>query len=138
MTQNGDSWVFSMGTYNETLNSVSTNLDSLQQEVGDTQQTVNILNQAVSDLGVLADYIIITTYNEQPCIELGEADSDFKLRITNTEIQFVEGTSTPAYMTNQKLYINKAEVVDEMQMGGFVWKVRPNGNLGLMWKGASS
>lgn len=138
MTQNGDSWVFSMGTYNETLNSVSTNLDSLQQEVGDTQQTLNILNQAVSDLGVLADYIIITTYNEQPCIELGEADSDFKLRITNTEIQFVEGTSTPAYMTNQKLYINKAEVVDEMQMGGFVWKVRPNGNLGLMWKGASS
>lgn len=138
MKQDGDSWKFNMGSYNNILNGISSNLNELQKEVGDTQQTVNVLDQAVKDLSVISDYVIIKTYNNQPCIELGETDSTFKLRITNTEIQFVEGTTIPAYMTNQKLYINKAEVVDEMQMGGFVWKVRSNGNLGLMWKGVSS
>ena len=138
MKQDGDSWKFNMGSYNNILDGISSNLNELQKEVGDTQQTVNVLDQAVKDLSVISDYVIIKTYNNQPCIELGETDSTFKLRITNTEIQFVEGTTIPAYMTNQKLYINKAEVVDEMQMGGFVWKVRSNGNLGLMWKGVSS
>lgn len=138
MTQDGDRWIFSMGSYNETLNKVSSGLNDLVSNVGDTQNTVNVLQQAVNDLGVLSDYIKITTYNGQPCIELGEYDSDFKLRITNTEIQFVEGTSVPAYLSNQKLYIEKAEITGELQQGGFVWSSRSNGNLGLIWKGVSS
>lgn len=138
MTQDGDRWIFSMGSYNETLNKVSSGLNDLVSNVGDTQNTVNVLQQAVDDLGVLSDYIKITTYNGQPCIELGEYDSDFKLRITNTEIQFVEGTSVPAYLSNQKLYIEKAEITGELQQGGFVWSSRSNGNLGLIWKGVSS
>lgn len=138
MRQDGDRWIFSMGSYNETLNKVSSGLDDLVSNVGDTQNTVKVLQQAVDDLGVLSDYIKITTYNDQPCIELGEYDSDFKLRITNTEIQFVEGTSVPAYLSNQKLYIEKAEITGELQQGGFVWSSRSNGNLGLIWKGVSS
>lgn len=138
MTQDGDRWLFSMGSFNETLNSVSSDLNTLTEDVGDTKNTVDVLNQAVNDLGVLKDYIAITTYNDQPCIELGEYDSDFKLRITNTEIQFVEGTSVPAYLSNQKLYITKAEITEELQQGEFVWKARSNGNLGLIWKGGNS
>lgn len=138
MTQDGDRWLFSMGSFRETLNSVSSDLNTLTEDVGDTKNTVDVLNQAVNDLGALKDYIAITTYNNQPCIELGEYDSDFKLRITNTEIQFVEGTSVPAYLSNQKLYITKAEITEELQQGEFVWKARSNGNLGLIWKGGTS
>ena len=138
MTQEGNRWTFSMAQYDETLNSVSSGLDALVQDVGDTQNTVELLNQAVNDLGVLSDYIVITTYNDQPCIELGESDNDFKLRITNTEIQFAEGTTIPAYLSNQKLYIEKAEVMSELQHGGFAWKARDNGNLGLIWRGVTS
>lgn len=135
MTQDGDRWLFSMGSYNETLNNVSNDLNALTEDVGDTKNTVDILNQAVDDLGTLTEYIAISTYNNQPCIELGEYDSDFKLRITNTEIQFIEGTAIPAYLSNQKLYIEKAQVKGELQQGEFVWKARSNGNLGLIWKG---
>lgn len=138
MTQDGDRWLFSMGSYNETLNTVSNDLDSLTADVGSTKNTVDLLNQAVNDLGVLSDYIVITTYNDQPCIELGEYDSDFKLRITNTEIQFAEGTVVPAYLSNQKLYIEKAEVKGELQQGEFVWRARGGSKLGLIWKGATS
>lgn len=71
----------------------------------------------------------------EPCIELGEKDSDFRLIITNTRIMFLEGDSLPAYVSNQALNISKAVIEDELQIGGFIWKKRSNGNVGLMWKG---
>jgi len=92
----------------------------------------------IADLGMIGEYVKIGTYEDEPCIELGEKDSDFKLLITNTRILFMEGTSVPAYINNQSLYISKAVVEEELQQGGFVWKVRSNGNLGLVWKGADS
>ena len=138
MTQDGDNWSFNMGNYEDALNTIASDLDTLISEVGSTQSVVDILQQAVSDLGIYSDYIHIKTYNSQPCIELGETDSDFKTRITNTEIQFMDGTTIPAYVSNKKLYIERAEVTEELQQGGFVWKVRDNGNLGLMWIGGDS
>lgn len=135
MTQTDSGWTFSMAEINTALNDVSNSLDTLLQEVGDTNNTVDILEQAVDDLGVFAEYIKITTYEGEPCIELGEGDSDFKLLITNTRIMFMEGSGVPAYINNQSLYIKKAVVEEELQQGGFVWKVRSNGNMGLIWKG---
>jgi hypothetical protein len=93
---------------------------------------------SLEDLGQLGNYIHVGTYEGEPCIELGESDSDFKLLITNTRIMFREGTGTPAYFTNQSMHIKKAVVEEELQQGGFVWKVRANGNLGLVWKGVTS
>lgn len=137
MTQESDRWTFSMGQYDQTLNDISNDLNTLTASVGDTEHSVELLDQAVKDLGVMSDYVVVTTYNGQPCIELGERENDFKVRITNTEIQFAEGTTIPAYLSNQKLYIENAEVKGELQHGEFVWKIRSNGNLGLVWKGVT-
>jgi hypothetical protein len=93
---------------------------------------------SLEDLGKLGNYIHVGTYEGEPCIELGEGDSDFKLLITNTRIMFKEGTGVPAYFTNQSMHIKKAVVEEELQQGGFVWKARANGNLGLVWKGVTS
>jgi hypothetical protein len=90
---------------------------------------------SLSDLGAIGEYVHIGTYEDEPCIELGETDSDFRLIITNTRIMFMEGTSVPAYINNQALHITKAVIEEEIQQGEFVWKVRQNGNMGLMWKG---
>ena len=90
---------------------------------------------SIEDLGQIGEYVHIGTYDGEPCIELGETDSDFKLVITNTRILFMEGTSVPAYINNQSLHITKAVIEEEIQQGEFVWKVRQNGNLGLVWKG---
>lgn len=136
MTQTSNGWTFSTGEIQNAIDKASEGLDALTNELGDTNSTVGVLSQAISDLGVLSDYIKIGTYESEPCIELGESDSDFKLLITNTRIMFREGSSTPAYINNRALYIEKAIIKDELHQGGFVWKVRSNGNLGLMWKGA--
>lgn len=94
--------------------------------------------KSIADLGIIGEYVQIGTYEGEPCIELGEVDSDFKLVITNTRIMFMEGTSVPAYISNQSLFIKKAVIEEELQQGGFVWKARSNGNLGLVWKGVTS
>lgn len=138
MTQTDDGWTFSTGDIQDKLNATSENLDSLTNEVGDIDSAVGILQQSVDDLGVLSEYVKITTYEDEPCIELGETDSDFKLLITNTRIMFMEGTGVPAYITNQALHIKKAVVEEELQQGEFIWKARSNGNLGLIWKGATN
>lgn len=138
MVQDGNGWTFNMGSYSNALSDVSAGLDDLSKSVGSTQGTVNGLNTALNELVPLKSYVIVTEYNGQPCIELGKAENSFKLRITNTEIQFIDGTIIPAYLSNQKLYIEKAEVRNELQFGGFVWKKRSNRNMGLMWVGGDS
>lgn len=99
---------------------------------------INGKQHSLSDLGIIGEYVKIAAYEGEPCIELGETDSEFKLRITNTRIMFMEGTGVPAYFTNQSMHIKKAVIEEELQQGGFVWKVRSNGNMGLVWKGVSS
>ena len=72
-----------------------------------------------------------------PCLELGKQGNPFKLRITNTSIDFMQGTERIAYITNRQLYIQSSVVTDEMKIGassGFIWKKRSNGNMGLRWE----
>lgn len=138
MTQTDSGWTFSTSQIQSTIEETSNNLNELTQEVGDVNSTVNVLQQAVADLGEIAEYVKIGAYEGEPCIELGEGDSEFKLRITNTRILFMEGSSVIAHFTNQSLHIKKAVIEEELQQGEFVWKARTNGNLGLIWKGVTS
>ena len=138
MIQTETGWTFSTAQIQSMVDNTAENLDTLTNEMGDVNTTVDALQQAVSDLGVLNDYVKIGTYENEPCIELGETDSDFKLMITNTRIMFMEGSGVPAYINNQSLFIKKAVVEEELQQGEFVWKARSNGNLGLIWKGVTS
>ena len=138
MTQTETGWTFSTAKIQATIASAAESLNALNSELGDTNNTVNVLQQAVDDLGEIAEYVKISTYEDEPCIELGESDSEFKLRITNTRILFLEGSSIIAHISNQSLHIKKAVIEEELQQGGFVWKVRSNGNMGLVWKGVTN
>jgi hypothetical protein len=99
---------------------------------------LNGTNRSLADLGNIGEYVKIGTYKdeqgtEEPCIELGEKDSDFKLIITNTRILFMDGNDAPAYITNNALRIKKAVVEDELYFGQFAWRERENGNMGIIW-----
>lgn len=138
MVQTETGWTFSTAKIQSVVDTTSENLNRLTDDMGDANAAIGALQQAVSDLGVLSDYVKIGVYENEPCIELGESDSDFKLMITNTRIMFMEGSGMPAYVSNQSLHIKKAVVEEELQQGEFVWKARANGNLGLIWKGVTS
>ena len=137
MTQTEDGWTFSTAKMQSQLDDASTALDALVDQCGNTDAAVEVLQHAVSDLGVMADYIKIGTYEDEPCIELGEGDSNFKLLITNTRIMFMDGSDIPAYINNKSLYIKKAVIEEELQQGGYSWVTRSNGHLSLVWKGVT-
>ena len=103
------------------------NTSTLEDAVDNVDQNINYLKEKTEYIAVGKDD------DENPYIELGKKDSDFKLRITNEKLEFYDGSSTPAYISNRKLMIKKAEVIDELRFGNFVWAKRPNGNMGLTW-----
>ena len=71
----------------------------------------------------------------QPYIELSAADNSFKVRITNSTIQFSEGSVAPTQISTQTVESEQIIAKDELQVGGVVWKKRSNGNVGLVWRG---
>lgn len=79
-------------------------------------------------------------------IEMGETNSDLKMRLSNTELAFVESISgvetEVAYIENptgnpgdSKLYIENGEIVQTLKIGDFEFSPRDNGNMSLLYKG---
>ena len=111
MTQTPDGWQFNFGNFKETID----------------------------DIGKKTAYVHIDeTDAGNPKIELGKADNESKLVLTNEDIQFVVGSEVPTKVTSEGLDTDKIKVDNEFAMGRFVWKNRKNGNLGLSWKGVKS
>lgn len=132
--QTSDGWVFSMGETLAQLQTATDDLKTLESDLAETGGNIEALQNVVKSLETLTSYICISTDGEEPQIELGNEGS-FKVIITNTAIKFMDGTSIPAYVTNQSLKIGRAEVEDELVFGGFAFAERANGNMGLIWKG---
>ena len=114
-------------------------LNNLAGTVNQVDETIGNLNDLANDLSKKTAYITMTTDDSgNPCIELGKSDNDFKVRITNTSIDFMEGSSKIAYLSNSSLYIERAVIKNELQIGeetGYIWKKRSNNHMGLRWLG---
>lgn len=139
MTQTENGWIFDMANTLDTLNSATTNIDNMMKELESTEADITSLQVIKDVFEELNSYVKIVNETDSeghqiPVIELGNA-SQFKVRITNTSIDFMEGTTIPAYINNQQLNISKASVKDEFKIGNFAFIPRTNGNLGLVWKG---
>lgn len=139
MTQTSTGWQFSLSEVQSSLDKTSEDLDTLNAELGNTSNTVSSLEQAISKLESTAEYIRIGTYEGEPCIEMGEADSDFKILITNTRIIFYEGSNETTYIRDNTLHTDNVQITNELRQGNatqgyYVWAVRSNGNYGLTWR----
>ena len=135
MTQTENGWTFSMASVLNNLNSANQSIANFENDLSIANNAIDILNGNVSDLSEYTNYIKFSVDEGAPCIILGETDSNFKVVITNTNIRFMEGSSIPAYISNQALNIGDAVINGELRQGGFAWVARSNGNYGLVWKG---
>lgn len=138
MTQTPDGWTFNIGSIKSNLDDVSQGLNDVQGDIASVDSVLDRLESLTNDITEKTAYITMTQDdNGLPCIELGKEDSDFKVRITNESIDFVQGSQKIAYITHHTLYIQSSVVTDEMQIGespGWTWKKRANNNLGLRYK----
>ena len=135
MTQTENGWTFSMASVLNNLNSANQSIANFENDLSIANNAIDILNGNVSDLSEYTNDIKFSVDEGAPCIILGETDSNFKVVITNTNIRFMEGSSIPAYISNQALNIGDAVINGELRQGGFAWVARSNGNYGLVWKG---
>lgn len=131
-------WSFNTDVLEKNISNAKDAGDEAQKTANEANELAKGLKNLLDDIQNKTAYITMTTYNGQPCIELGKTDNNFKVRITNTSVDFLDGSTRVAYVSNNQLYIDKAVVKNEFQIGegtGFVWKKRSNGNMGLRWGG---
>lgn len=132
-TANGG-WTFSMG---ETAADIARIAEALALLDTTNTEAIAALKKELEALNQLTNYVRITTDGDQPCIELGQKDSDQRFLITNTETKFLLGTTVQAVFDNEGLTADKVIIKEELHIGNFVLKRRNNGNVGFMWKGVS-
>lgn len=136
MTQTDSGWTFDISNITSTVETATTDIDKLKSDATSASTRLDAVDDALSDIGKKTEYVNIEVdENDRPSILLGEGDSDFKVKITNVDIQFMEGTTVPASISNQAMNIEKAVIKEELRQGGFAWVARSNGNYGLVWKG---
>ena len=136
-------WYIDISDINDRISGTADELSDLSGLVLDANGEIDLLKTTAKALSDRTNYVrSYTDDNGQPCLELGEGDSVFKVRITNTDIRFMADSAVPAWMSRDRLVIEKAMVKTEFQFGDdttvddgvWVWKRRSNGNLGLSWK----
>ena len=104
-------------------------LKALEDAVGSIDDTLK--NQK--------SYINLTKDSSgNPLIELGASNSSFRVMITNTSIDFMDGSIRIAYISKDALNITSATVSKELKVGdvdgaGYIWQKRPNNHLGLRY-----
>ena len=134
LTQTKDGWSFTMQQNITDLNTSNAALNKTQSEIATNLESINKNMDEVK--GKTAYVTISQNPEENPYIELGKEGNKFKVRITNTAIDFLEDSAKLAYANNKAFYAEKMIVKNELQIGtgpGFVWKTRSNGNMGLVY-----
>ena len=120
------------------LNGLQTDYNSLIHDLG------VVVGNHTTELGVLNNYVQVTTENNQPVLRLGSSTNPVVAVLTNTGLEFRQsenGTeSVIAYLVidddgRGKLKVNTAVVLDTLQFGNWEWYTRPNGNMSIRWIG---
>lgn len=111
--------------------------DSFTQELSQTKRDVTDANTAIAaNEETRRKYMRFSGADTgDPQIELGASDSAFKMRLTNQRLAFMQGDSTPTYVSNQRLYINDAEVNQTLRIGRYAFIPRPDGHMSLQYVG---
>ena len=137
MTQTGSGWTFNVGSIQSALNGAIGDIQDVKGDINGVNDLANKTNALANDLAAKTAYINMTQdASGKPVMELGQQNGEFKLRITNTSMDFMQGSQRIAYLSNRQLYIQSSVVTDEMKIGatsGYIWKKRANGNMGLRY-----
>ena len=147
LMQNVDNkWVFNIGQIESNIAETARDVSGVKTDLSHTKAALANLNQSLDDLGIIANFVRVDTSGSEPVIELGTSANDYTVRITNTEIQFADGSIIPTRITRQMMLIEKALIRLELQFGDdtesgvngvWIMKRRTSGNLGISWKGVS-
>ncbi len=104
-----------------------------------TQQLQEGVNQNADDLEEYKNLIETYIRFSAEGITIGKNGSPFSAVLGTEKLSFLQDGTEVAYISNNKLYITNAEVLDRFTVGNpssgyFDWIPRANGNLGMKWR----
>lgn len=108
------------------VNEVSESLVEVQSQFEGVQVNLKSLSEQLKGIG----FWVQTTGNG---LLLGNEGNTFHILLNEQELGFYDGGTEVAYLNNESLYIGKARIVSEMQVGNFLWCPRDDGSMYLAW-----
>lgn len=89
------------------------------------QNLIDVVNGTNASFEDIKKYIRFEDGN----IILGQIDNEFTLKISNEKISLMQGGYEVAYLSNSKLYVTYANILNSLQIGNFAFVPRSSGNL---------
>lgn len=113
--------------YTGYVNATNKNLNDMQ----DSQQH---LSDAVNnEIKLRESYIQFGQDASNPYMDMGNSSSPNKMRLTNTKLSFTSNNIEVASVSNDKMRISNAEVLQSFRIGNFVWQPRSDGHMALKY-----
>lgn len=122
-------------TVSSQVTQTSNNINEVfSEKIAVLENDVSTLGGSVSELVYSLDAYIKRGELESGIygIEIGRSDSNIKARFTNEKLSFMQGNAEVAYISENNLYILRAEIIDYLKIGDssngyFVFDVTENG-----------
>lgn len=143
VTQTEDGFSFNFEQYINDIAKNNNDIINIQDKLTSNNGSLSDLKDAVNNIDAVLkeqkSYINLTKDSSgNPLIELGSSNSSFRVMITNTSIDFMDGSIRIAYISKDALNITSATVSKEFKIGdvdgaGYIWQKRSNNHLGLRY-----
>lgn len=121
------------------LATINSKVTKVQTDVDSNAADVKNLNSLLSDeIRTRQSFMRFSEESSDPTLTLGQTGSPAQVKLTNKQLQFLYLNTVVAYMSGDALLINNAKILQQLQLGGFAFVPRDNGNLAFKWVGDDS
>lgn len=120
-----------LATFTQTTDALGESVTNVQTQVGATADRLD------DEIDARKQYMQFDPNNGLTIGDLTNADA-YSVQLTSTAMQFRAGNTVAAYVSNDRLYINNAEVVNTLRIGNFAFLPRDNGHMSLQYVGGSA
>lgn len=120
-----------LATFTQTTDALNESVTDVQTQVGATSDRLD------EEIDTRKQYMQFDPNNGLIIGDLTNTDA-YSVQLTSTAMQFRAGNTVAAYVSNDRLYINNAEVVNTLRIGNFAFLPRDNGHMSLQYVGGSA
>lgn len=120
-----------LATFTQTTDALGESVTNVQTQVGATADRLD------EEIDARKQYMQFDPNNGLTIGDLTNADA-YSVQLTSTMMQFRAGNTVAAYVSNDRLYINNAQVVNTLRIGNFAFLPRDNGHMSLQYVGGSA
>lgn len=120
-----------LATFTQTTDALGESVTNVQTQVGATADRLD------EEIDARKQYMQFDPNNGLTIGDLTNADA-YSVQLTSTAMQFRAGNTVAAYVSNDRLYINNAEIVNTLRIGNFAFLPRDNGHMSLQYVGGSA